>query len=119
MNRKELEETIFQTYGISPDYPWASTPQHAVFRHPDNRKWFALVMNIPRRLLGLAGEGTIDVVNLKCDPLLIGSLRAEAGFFPAYHMNKDRWITAALDTSADDDKLRFLLSLSFDATKSV
>ena len=63
--------------------------------------------------------GGHELVNLKCDPLLIGSLRAEAGFFPAYHMNKDRWITAALDAGADDDKLRFLLSLSFDATKSV
>ena len=37
----------------------------------------------------MPGDESIDVVNLKCDPLLIGSLRSEPGFFPAYHMNKD------------------------------
>lgn len=30
----------------------------------------------------------IDVVNLKCDSVLVGSLLCESGFFPAYHMSK-------------------------------
>ena len=73
-------------------------------------------MVIPRRTLGLDGDGTIDVVNLKCDPVLIGSLRLEKGFFPAYHMSKEKWITVALDGTVDDERLKALVDMSFDLT---
>lgn len=49
---------------------------------------------------------------------LIGSLRSEPGFFPAYHMNKDSWITVSLDNKADADKLKMLLDMSYTATAS-
>ena len=101
MTRDELQRYIFDHYSTEPDYPWADAPNHAVFRHGGNRKWFALVL---------------DVVNLKCDPILIGSLRGEPGIFPAYHMNKDRWLSVALDGSAADDQIRLLLERSYAAT---
>ena len=65
---------------------------------------------------GVSGLYPMDIVNLKCDPILIGSLRAEPGFYPAYHMNKENWITAALDGSAPEDKLRLVLDMSYNAT---
>ena len=99
-----------------PDYPWMDTPESAVFRHEANRKWFALVTTVPKSKLGLPGQQPVDIVNLKCDPILIGSLRAEPGFYPAYHMNKENWITAALDGSAPEDKLRLVLDMSYTAT---
>lgn len=74
-------------------------------------------MDIPRSRLGLKGESIIDVVNLKCDPVMIGSLRTQEGFFPAYHMNKDKWISVSLDGSVDDEQLKMLLDLSYDATE--
>ena len=73
-------------------------------------------MDVPKNKLGLQGEELLDVVNLKCDQILIGSLRGEPGFFPAYHMSKDNWITAALDGSASDDKIKMLLDISYQAT---
>lgn len=33
-----------------------------------------------------------------------------------YHMNKENWITAALDGSAPEDKLRLVLDMSYNAT---
>ena len=111
-----LWQLIFDTCSVEPDYPWMDTPESAVFRHPGNRKWFALVTTVSRSKLGLPGQQPVDIVNLKCDPLLIGSLRMEPGFYPAYHMNKDNWITAALDGSAPDDTIRMLLEMSYAAT---
>ena len=116
MDRGELKKYIFESYGIEPDCPWPKYPSYEVFRHGENRKWFALVMDIPRCRLGLDGDEVLTVVNLKCDPLLIGALRREAGFFPAYHMNKEQWITAALDGSADGEKLKMLVDMSYEAT---
>ena len=75
-------------------------------------------MDLPKSKLGLQGVELLDVVNFKCDPLLIGSLREEPGFFPAYHMNKDSWITVALDGSVPDDKIKMLLDMSYQATVS-
>lgn len=117
MTRTELEAYILETYSAEDDRPWVEYPMHQVFRHPANKKWFALAMTITRDKLGLDGGGFIDAVNLKCDPLLVDAMRQEPGFFPAYHMNKTHWITVALDGSADDEKLRFVLERSFDLTK--
>ena len=116
MTRNELEAYIALTYNNDPEYPWLAYPTYAVFRHQSNRKWFAVVMEVPKEKIGLPAGGSIDVVNLKCDPLLIGSLRNESGFFPAYHMSKAHWITAALDGSAPEDKIKWLLDLSFELT---
>ena len=117
MNREELEVYILNYYATQPDYPWADTPRAAVFRHAGNRKWFALVMEVPRDKLGLAGTEKLDIVNLKCDPILIASLRGETGIFPAYHMNKASWITAALDGSVPAETIELLLDVSYELTK--
>lgn len=116
MDRRELEGYILDTYGIEPDYPWKDQPDYAVFRHPANHKWFALIMRIPADRIGRKDSDLIDVVNLKCETVLIGSLLSGSGIYPAYHMNKDHWITAALDGSAGDDRIRMLLDLSFSLT---
>lgn len=117
MNREELEAYILSYYSTLPDYPWADMPRAAVFRHAGNRKWFALVMEVPRDKLGLSGTAPLDVVNFKCDPIFIASLRGEAGIFPAYHMNKASWITAALDGRVPRETLELLLDVSYEATK--
>lgn len=116
MNRLELKQYIAETYGIEPDCPWIKNPDFEVYRHSNNKKWFALIMDIPRNRIGLRGTDTIDVVNLKCDPLLLGSVRTESGIFPAYHMNKENWVTAALDGSASDEIIKMLLDVSYELT---
>lgn len=69
-------------------------------------------MDVSKDKLGLRGSEPLDVVNFKCDPILIGSLRGEPGFFPAYHMNKEQWLTAALDGSVSDEQIKMLLDMS-------
>lgn len=117
MDRAELTQYILEAYGTEPDRPWARYPDYEVFCHCGSRKWFALAMGIPRTRLGMAGENAVDVINLKCDPRMAGPLRAEPGFFPAYHMNKENWITAVLDGTVPAEKLRALLDMSYELTR--
>lgn len=117
MNRKEVENYIFETYGVKKESPWADDPESVIFRHRLNRKWFALIMRIPQKRLGLSGEEQVDVMNVKCYPELIESLRFSDGFFPAYHMNKTHWITVLLDV-VDEDKIKTLLDISYELTKA-
>ena len=116
MNRMELKNYIEEVYGVTPDCPWADSPDHEVYRHTTNRKWFGLIMPVKRSHFGLDGDGEIDVVNLKCDPVMIGSVRMNRGVYPAYHMNKANWISVALDGTADEEMIKMLLCMSYDLT---
>lgn len=115
MNRDELRDYILQNYAAVSDFPWLSDPSYEVFRHESSRKWFGLVMEVPRNKLWLSGSEPMTIMNLKCEPLLIDALRTETGFYPAYHMNKEHWISAVLST-VEDDKLRFLIDMSWELT---
>ena len=85
--REKIFAYIKKKYKAAPEYPWGEE-DGAVLRHGDNRKWFALVMNIGREKLGLAGEGRVDVINLKIDDMAFRDvLLQDKGIFPAYHMN--------------------------------
>lgn len=105
-------------YGSLPEYPWESTPDALVLRHADNRKWYALIMSVSKERLGLAGTEEVDVLNIKCDPLLGSSLRTEEGFLPAYHMNHEKWLSILLDGTVDVEKIYPLLEMSFALTES-
>lgn len=115
MNREALEAYLTGTYAAAADRPWARYPDYVVFRHTGNRKWFALVMRIPGSRLGLPGDGLLDVVNVKCDPLLIGSFRELPGIYPAYHMNKGSWLSVSLE-EAGDETIKVLINMSYDLT---
>lgn len=116
MNVKQLQQFISETYGTDAEYPWSKYPDYMVFRHIHNQKWFALIMNISKEKLGFPEKEPIDILNVKCEPLIIGSLRGETGIYPAYHMNKTSWITIALDGSVSDERITWLLDMSFHLT---
>ena len=117
MTRNEIEKHILKAYGCTPDYPWFRFPDYAVYRHDENRKWFAVVMDLPKRKLGIDEDGIVDVMNVKCDCVLTGSLLSEKGIFPAYHMNKGAWISVMLDKSVDSERIKWLIDISFELTK--
>ena len=117
MNRQKLAAYLTENYSCTGEHLFAKYPSFLVFRHNGNRKWFAVIMDIPRKNLGLPGEGEISVVNLKCDTRLIGPFRQEPGIFPGWHMNKAHWLTVALDGTVEDEKIRFLVEMSYELTK--
>ncbi len=118
MNSNHLKRYITEHYNSDEEYPWVKFPNYCVFRHKNNKKWFALIMDIPKSKIGLSGNEKIDVLNVKCDPIMIGSLLNEKGLFPAYHMSKASWITVALDGSADDEKIKWLIDISYELTSA-
>lgn len=119
-SNQSLREDVLQYaanhYGTTPEYLWPKSPCDAVLRHQDNRKWYALLMNLLPEKLGLSGSEPIDILNIKCEPAMIGSLLSQKGYLPAYHMNKGNWVTILLDGSVEKDVIFSLLELSFDLT---
>ena len=116
MTKQQFLEYCLTTYGTTPDYPFDDLLETAVFRHADNRKWYAIVMRVSRRKFGFDSDEVIDVVNLKLPTEMFGSFGAADGVYPAYHMNKLHWISVLLP-DAPDDVVQFLVNVSFEATK--
>ena len=116
MTKQQFLEYCLSVYGTSPDYPFEEDFVTAVLRHADNKKWYALVMRLPRRKFGFDSDEIIDVVNLKLPTEMCGSFGAEEGVYPAYHMNKLHWISVLLP-DAPEDIVQFLVNASFEATK--
>ncbi len=114
MKRQEVIDYIDEEFGVCPEQLWASFPNYLVFRNAKNKKWFGIMMDIESEKLGLGGSGKKDILVIKSDPILIGSLIHNKGYLPAYHMSKKNWVTVLLDGSAPDEQVKDLIHLSYE-----
>lgn len=113
MNKKVIA-FIKSEYGVSAEYLWADTPNFAVFRNNKNKKWFCVLMEeLPKSKFGLDSEERVDVINLKCDPMFKYTVIDNVGVFPAYHMNKEHWISVFLDGSVNLKDIKMLVDISY------
>ena len=88
---------VKRRFGTVPEYLWKSAPNYAVLRNNKNKKWYAIIMDVPKEKLGMPGGGILWVMNVKCNPMMIGSFINRKGFLPAYHMNKEHWMSIIID----------------------
>ncbi len=110
MTREEIFSWVKETYGTTPEYLWSGYPNYAVLRN-DNNKWYGIIMDVPKCNLGLDGTEIIDIMDVKCDPILMGSYRKQKGFLPAYHMSKSHWISIII-SEADTEDIKYLIDVS-------
>lgn len=114
--KEDILQFALEQYGTQPEYLWKKYPGYAVLRREDNKKWYGVIMDVPRARLGLTGEGRADILDIKCGPVLGSSLRMSEGFLQAYHMNRESWITVLLDGTVEKDTVLSLLEISFEIT---
>jgi predicted DNA-binding protein (MmcQ/YjbR family) len=76
----------------------------------------ALVMNVPGTKLGLKTDDVLDVLEVKVRPEYIGSLRKKEGILPAYHMNKEHWVSVLLSGPLTPKEIHELLADSHELT---
>ena len=121
MAKNKLVEKLLKyacdRYGTKPEYLWSKYPDIAVLRCETNDKWYGLIMAVDGVKLGLESGVSYDVINVKCSPLMTGSLLSMKGILPAYHMQKNSWISVLLDGSADEEQVFSLLDMSYEIVK--
>lgn len=114
--RNRVLETASGQYYTEPEHLWAKYPAYIVLRNSKNKKWYAVIMNVPKNKLGLEGEEYVDILNVKADPVMAGSFLVKEGILPGYHMHKGTWITILLDGTVPMDTIELLLDTSFTLT---
>ena len=118
MKRQSIIDFIKEEFNVDGEHLWMTFPDYMVFRNPAGGKWFAVLMDVGRDKLGLDGEGREDILNVKCDPVLIGSLiKDRSSYLPGYHMNKNSWLTVLLGGNAGENEIKDLIALSRELTE--
>lgn len=108
-----LAHVIKETWGDLPDYPFSKHPSFASFRHPDNQKWYGLIIQVRKSLIdGGENQEKVEILNLKADSKLISCLIKQPGIYPAYHMSKKSWVSLLLDETVSDRDVIKLIETS-------
>ena len=108
MKREEIFKYIKENYNVEPEYLWDDTPDTAVFRHLNNKKWFGIIMSVKNEIF----------FNVKTEPNYSDLLRNTYDYIiPAYHMNKEHWNTIILNKSPDKRLVYELIDQSYELTK--
>ena len=94
------------------EHPFADDDRSTVFRDGRTRKWFALIMEIPRDRLVPGVKGSVEAMNVKAPETDVPDLWNEPGIYRCYHMNKKHWITVTLDDSLPDERVMALVRQS-------
>ncbi len=110
--KDDIIKYVRDRFGTKPEYLWSKYPDCCVLRNAGSGKWYAIFQRISGEKLGVSGE-IKNIVNFKCGSALLGSLLDKPGYFPAYHMSKEHWVTVLLDGGEDREEIINLINISY------
>jgi len=109
MNKSDAIKYSLSLANAFEDRPFPDDYSSVVMKHTDNKKWFALMMEV---------KGEI-YLNVKTNPEYSELLRKTYDYIiPAYHMNKEHWNTIILDERSDSSLVEELIKQSYELTKN-
>ena len=114
---KEIVAYVKNKYGDELEFLWEKSPKNAVVRRKSSNKWYAVILTIPKRKIGLESDEVIEVINLHNIPKEIEKLIDYKRYFPAYHMNKKHWCTICLDGTIELKEIYKLIDISYELAK--
>ena len=111
-----IANLIISKFGDKPDFMWDKFPDYGVFKNSKSSKWYGMVGDINYSKLDANINKPVEIINLKLDKKKIPELIKKDGFFPAWHMNKQSWITIVLDETLTDSEIMDLVEESYSYT---
>lgn len=65
--RKIIENYINENYDALQEYPWEKYPKFTTFKHKNNKKWFALIMEEPYQKFHIDKEKICGLIDISYD----------------------------------------------------
>lgn len=96
---KQIIKYVKEKYNDELEFLWIKFPKNAIFRHKENKKWYAILVALEENKLGIGGDKIVDIIVLKNKQENIINLIDNEKYFAGYHMNKRNWFTIKLDDS--------------------
>ena len=114
---KEVINYIKNRYGDELEFLWEKSPKNAVVRRKSTKKWYAAILTISKRKIGLNSYELVEIINLHNSQEEIEKLIDYKKYFPAYHMNKKHWCTICLDGTVELKEIYKLIDVSYELAK--
>lgn len=105
---------IREKYEAAPEFLWQKFPDNAIFRRKDTNKWYAALLTISKRKLGLDADEPVEILDLRIQPEALATLIDNETYFPGYHMNKKHWFTICMDGSVPMEEIYVRIDQSYE-----
>lgn len=110
---KKVISHVYQTYGDELEFLWPKFPNNAIWRRKDSGKWYAALLVVSKKKLGIDSDDIVEIINLRMDPEMLIFLVDNKKYYPGYHMNKRHWCTIILDGSVPLEEIYARIDESF------
>ena len=111
---RELIEFVRDTYQDELEYLWEKSPNNAIWRRKDSEKWYAALLTVSRRKLGIDSDEMAEIIDLRIEPEKLEQLLNHENYFSGWHMNKKSWYTIILDGSVPTEEIKNRLEHSYE-----
>ena len=104
--KERYNSTIVKPFKTNPDIKALVTTKN---------KWYALFLDVEYSKLQKDSlvDSKVKIINLKHISSKISAITDNRNIFPAYHMNKNHWISVVLDNNIDIEYVKELIELSY------
>ena len=92
-------------------------PKYAVWRRKDSRKWYGILLTIPKYKIGLEGNDIIEILDLRIKSDELEEILDERRYFFGYHMNKKNWLTICLNETVPLEEICTRIDASYELAK--
>lgn len=114
---KRLIDFIRDKYGDELEFLWRKFSDNAIWRRKDANKWYAVLLIVSKRKLGIDSDEVIEIIDLRIEPDNLVKLIDNKKYFAGYHMNKKHWCTIKLDGSVPFEEICERISVSYNLAK--
>lgn len=104
---------IKQKYQDELEFLWPKFSHNAAVRRQDNRKWYAVFLDISADKIGLLSQEPITILCVRNQPEKILQMIDHQKYFPGYHMNKKHWLTVCLNGTVHPKEIQKRLDESY------
>ncbi len=110
-------EYVREKYSDELEFLWPKFPDNAVWRRKDNRKWYAAILTVVGKKIGLNTDKNVEIIDLRMDAVQRELILSREHYYPGWHMNKKSWYTLVLDDSIPDEEIKQRITESYELAK--
>lgn len=110
-------EYVRKKYGDEPEFLWTKSPNNAVLRRKDNRKWYAAILTVNGRKIGLNTDKIVEIIDLRMKADDRDNILSREHYYPGWHMNKKSWYTIVFDDCVADEEIKLRITESYELAR--
>lgn len=110
-------EYVRKKYGDEPEFLWTKSPNNAVLRRKDSRKWYAAILTVNGRKIGLNTDKIVEIIDLRMKADDRDNILSKEHYYPGWHMNKKSWYTIVFDDCVADEEIKLRITESYELAR--